>query len=129
MWFGCGKLPVALVQQAVLVGDGFLDAGGLFGAGELADQLEGEGDGAAQAVAGGDVAVDDDLLVQHLGAGQLVLEGGVGGGLAVLGAAQMAATLRSSAASALTAPVTAALAARLGVPGMPPGSTTRSTAL
>src|SRR5699024_144311 len=87
---GCGgqnerlRSAVALVQQAVLVGDGLLDAGGLVGAGQLAHQLQPTGDGTAQAVAGGDVAVHDHLLVQHLGAGQLVLERGVGGGRAAL---------------------------------------------
>src|SRR5699024_7353851 len=85
---GCLRSAVALVQQAVLVGDGLLDAGGLVGAGQLAHQLQPKGDGAAQAVAGGDVAVYDHLLVQHLGTGQLVLERGVGGGLAALQQAQ-----------------------------------------
>ena len=47
----------------------------------------------------------------------------------MLGAAQMAATFLPWAAKALTASQTVWLAARLGVPGMPPGSTTRSTPL
>src|SRR5699024_2001833 len=87
---GCGgqnerlRSAVALVQQAVLVSDGLLDAGGLVGAGQLAHQLQPKGDGAAQAVAGGDVAGYDHLLGQHLGAGQLGRERGVGGGLPAL---------------------------------------------
>ena len=50
-----------------------------------------------------------------------------GDGTRTLGAAQMAATFLPAAAKALQVSVTVLLAARLGVPGMPPGSTTRST--
>ena len=40
-----------------------------------------QGDGTAQAVAGGDVAVHDHFRIQNLGTGELILETGVGRGL------------------------------------------------
>jgi len=45
----------------------------------------------------------------------------------MLGAAQMAATFRPAFAKAAQVSVTFLLAARLGVPGIPPGKTTMST--
>ena len=68
-----------------------------------------------------------------MGTGQLVLKSGVGRGIfafqqaSTLGAAQMAATFLPDFAKAVQVSVTVLLAARFGVPGMPPGSTTRST--
>ena len=118
------------------IGDGVLDAVGFRRVGQLADQLQRKGDGAAETVAGGDVAIHHDLFVVDDGTGQLVLEPGVGGGVPALqqaqrsqdaGAAQMAATFRPALAKAVQVSVTVLLAARFGVPGMPPGSTTMST--
>ena len=43
--------------------DSLLDAVGFGGAGQLAHQLEGKRDSAAEAVAGGDAAVYDDFLI------------------------------------------------------------------
>ena len=61
--------------------DSLLDAVGFGGAGQLAHQLEGKRDRAAEAVAGGDAAVYDDFLIVDDGTGQLVLKSGVGGGV------------------------------------------------
>lgn len=73
-------------QRAALVpvGDGLLDPLGFLFACQLAHQLQRKRDRTAQPVAGGDVAVHHDLLVQYGSTGQLVLEGGVGGGLLAL---------------------------------------------
>lgn len=118
------------------VGDGVPDAVGLGLPGQLAHQLQCKRDGTTQTVAGGDVAVHDHFGVQHMGTGQLVLKSGVGRGIlpssrpreaSTLGAAQMAATFLPDFAKAVQVSVTVLLAARFGVPGMPPGSTTRST--
>mgnify|MGYP000083855781 CR=1 FL=1 len=49
------------------VGDGVPDAVGLSLPGQLAHQLQRKGNGTAQTVAGGDIAVHDDLGIQHLG--------------------------------------------------------------
>ena len=51
--------------------DSPLDAVGFGGAGQLAHQLEGKRDGAAEAVAGGDAAVYNDFLIVDDGTGQL----------------------------------------------------------
>ena len=66
---------------SVPIRDSFLDAVGFGGAGQLAHQLEGKRDSAAEAVAGGDAAVYDDFLIVDDGTGQLVLKSGVGGGV------------------------------------------------
>ena len=58
--------------------DSLLDAVGFGGAGQLAHQLEGKRDSAAEAVAGGDAAVYNDFLIVDDGTGQLVLKSGVG---------------------------------------------------
>ena len=57
--------------------DSLLDAVGFGGAGQLAHQLEGKRDRAAEAVAGGDAAVYDDFFIVDDGTGQLVLKSGV----------------------------------------------------
>ena len=102
--------------------------------GQLAHQFQCKGDGTAQPIAGGDVAIHHDLFIVYDGTGQLILEASVGGGvpsilafLGLLEAAQMAATFRPAFAKAAQVPVTVLLAARLGVPGIPPGRTTMST--
>ena len=61
--------------------DSLLDAVGFGGAGQLAHQLKGEGDGTAEAVAGGDAAIHDDFLIVDDGTGQLVLKACVCGGV------------------------------------------------
>ena len=116
------------------VGDGVPDAVGLSLSGQLAHQLQRKGNGTAQTVAGGDIAVHDDLGIQHLGTGQLILKTGVCRGLSAFQqaqlcqhAAQMAATFLPACAKETQVSVTVLLAARFGVPGMPPGSTTMST--
>lgn len=104
--------------------------------GQLAHQFQCKGDGTAQPIAGGDVAIHHDLFIVDDGTGQLILEASVGGGVPassrprearMLGAAQMAATFRPAFAKAAQVSVTVLLAARLGVPGIPPGKTTMST--
>ena len=103
---------------------------------QLAHQFQCKGDGTAQTIAGGDVAIHHDLFIVDDGTGQLILEASVGGGVPALqqakrgqelGAAQMAATFRPALAKAAQVSVTVLLAARLGVPGIPPGKTTMST--
>ena len=54
--------------------DSLLDAVGFGGAGQLAHQLEGKRDRAAEAVAGGDAAIHNDFLIVDDGTGQLVLK-------------------------------------------------------
>jgi len=104
--------------------------------GQLAHQFQCKGDGTAQPIAGGDVAIHHDLFIVDDGTGQLILEASVGGGVPALqqakrgqdaGGAQMAATFRPAFAKAAQVSVTFLLAARLGVPGIPPGKTTMST--
>ena len=118
--------------------DSLLDAVGFGGAGQLAHQLEGKRDRAAEAVAGGDAAVYNDFLIVDDGTGQLVLKSGVGGGVPAfqqaeageeLGAAQMAATFLPALAKETQVSVTVLFSARLGVPGIPPGRMTMSTSL
>ena len=118
------------------VSNGVLDTVGFLFAGQLAYQLQRKGDGTAQTVAGGEVAVHHDLFIVDDGTGQLILEPGVGRGVFALQQAQRGQNagggadggyLLPAAAKALQVSVTVLLAARLGVPGMPPGSTTRST--
>ena len=120
----------------VPIRDGVLDTVGFGGAGKLADEFQCKGDSAAETVAGGDVPIHDDLFIVDHRTGKLVLEARMGGGVLpssspsearMLGAAQMAATFLPALAKAAQVSVTVLLAARFGVPGMPPGSTTRST--
>ena len=66
-----------------------MDAVGFGFPGQLAHQLQRKGNGAAQTVAGGDVAVHDHLGVQYLGPGQLVLESGMRRGLFALQQAEL----------------------------------------
>ena len=68
--------------------DSLLDAVGFGGAGQLAHQLQRKGDGTAQTVAGGEVAVHHDLFIVDDGTGQLILEPGVGRGVFALQQAQ-----------------------------------------
>ena len=117
--------------------DGLLDAVGFGGAGQLAYQLEGKRDRAAEAVAGGDAAVYNDFLIVDDGTGQLVLKSGVGGGVPAFqqteagedaGAAQMRRPL--ACLGKRNAGVGDGLVlGEVGVPGMPPGRMTMSTSL
>ena len=107
--------------------DGVLDTVGFGGAGKLADEFQCKGDSAAEAVAGGDVPIHNDLFIVDHRTGKLVLEASSPSEARMLGAAQMAATFLPALAKAAQVSVTVLLAARFGVPGMPPGSTTRST--
>ena len=86
--------------------------------GQLAHQFQCKGDGTAQPIAGGDVAIHHDLFIVDDGTGQLILEASVGGGVPAF---------RPALAKAAQVSVTVLLAARLGVPGIPPGKTTMST--
>ena len=70
------------------VSNGVLDTVGFLFAGQLAHQLQRKGDGTAQTVAGGEVAVHHDLFIVDDGTGQLILEPGVGRGVFALQQAQ-----------------------------------------
>ena len=70
------------------VSNGVLDTVGFLFAGQLAHQLQRKGDGTAQTVACGEVAVHHDLFIVDDGTGQLILEPGVGRGVFALQQAQ-----------------------------------------
>ena len=59
----------------VPIRDGVLDTVGFGGAGKLADEFQRKGDGTAEAVAGGDVPIHDDLFIVDDRTGKLVLDG------------------------------------------------------
>ena len=105
--------------------DSLLDAVGFGGAGQLAHQLEGKRDSAAEAVAGGDAAIHNDFFIVD----DAFLPSSRPRLARTLGAAQMAATFLPALAKETQVSVTVLFSARLGVPGMPPGRMTMSTSL
>ncbi len=76
-----GRLFFAAVLEFVGIGNRLCDFLRLFPTDQLLDEREAEGDRRPEAAAGRDIAVDVDEVTGDVGAGQLVLKAGVGGGV------------------------------------------------